>query len=70
MDGIDVTGDIHGHADALERLLQALGYPLQDGVHRHRTRSVVFAGDCLLASRRGVSLGAARQAEGRAAREN
>ena len=30
----DLIGDIHGHADALERLLQKLGYSRQQGVYR------------------------------------
>lgn len=41
----DVIGDIHGHADALRRLLAKLGYEEVDGVFRHETRKVVFAGD-------------------------
>jgi hypothetical protein len=45
MNGLDVIGDIHGHADALERLLRQLGYSLQDGVYGHATRTAVFAGD-------------------------
>lgn len=45
MGGYDVIGDVHGHADALERLLEALGYTKRNGVHRHPTRTVVFAGD-------------------------
>jgi hypothetical protein len=43
--GFDVIGDIHGHADALHRLLKALGYEHWDGVYRHDTRTIVFAGD-------------------------
>lgn len=35
MTGFDVIGDIHGHADALIRLLAAMDYREQDGVHRH-----------------------------------
>ena len=45
MNGFDVIGDIHGHADALTRLLEAMGYREQDGVYRHATRTVVFLGD-------------------------
>jgi Calcineurin-like phosphoesterase len=45
MTGVDIIGDIHGHADALERLLDALGYVLRDGVHHHPTHTVVFVGD-------------------------
>jgi hypothetical protein len=45
MTALDIIGDIHGHADALERLLDALGYVLRDGVYRHPTHTVVFVGD-------------------------
>ena len=45
MRGFDVIGDIHGHADAVRRLLEAMDYTEQEGVFRHPTRSVVFAGD-------------------------
>jgi hypothetical protein len=45
MPGYDVIGDIHGHADALIRLLEAMDYALRDGVYSHPTRTVVFAGD-------------------------
>ncbi len=45
MDGLDVIGDIHGHAGPLERLLRDLGYTVRDGVYRHPNRMVVFAGD-------------------------
>jgi len=41
----DVIGDIHGHADALRRLLAKLGYELRDGCWRHPERRVVFLGD-------------------------
>jgi hypothetical protein len=43
--GVDIIGDIHGHADALGRLLEALGYVLRDGVRHHLTHTVVFVGD-------------------------
>lgn len=43
--GFDVIGDIHGHADALRRLLEAMGYIPRDCVYRHPTRTAVFAGD-------------------------
>ena len=33
--GYDLVGDIHGHADALCRLLQELEYAEVDGVFRH-----------------------------------
>ena len=41
----DLIGDIHGHADALVRLLEKLGYAEFDGVYRHPKRRVVFLGD-------------------------
>ena len=41
----DIIGDIHGHADKLEVLLQKLGYELKDGAYAHPTRKVLFVGD-------------------------
>lgn len=41
----DLIGDIHGHADALQRLLAKLGYTRQKGAYRHPDRQVVFLGD-------------------------
>ena len=32
----DIIGDIHGHADELEVLLQKLGYALESGVYKHK----------------------------------
>ena len=43
--GLDLIGDIHGHAAALDRLLDALGYDRIDGVPRHPSRTAVFLGD-------------------------
>ena len=43
--GYDLIGDVHGCADALERLLATLGYRLQDGIWRHSRRMAVFFGD-------------------------
>jgi diadenosine tetraphosphatase ApaH/serine/threonine PP2A family protein phosphatase len=43
--GYDVIGDIHGHADALRRLLTKLEYSEVDGVFCHATRKVIFVGD-------------------------
>ena len=43
--GLDLIGDIHGHADALDRLLATMDYELVDGIPRHRTRTAVFLGD-------------------------
>lgn len=42
----DIIGDIHGHADILERLLQKMGYRLNAGVYGHPDkRQAVFVGD-------------------------
>ena len=41
----DIIGDIHGHAEKLELLLQKLGYELKDGAYAHSTRKVLFVGD-------------------------
>jgi len=41
----DLIGDIHGHADPLERLLTKLGYREHDNVYRHPERKVIFLGD-------------------------
>jgi hypothetical protein len=43
--GYDVVGDIHGHADALRRLLHELGYEVFDGALRHPERQMIFVGD-------------------------
>jgi len=43
--GYDIVGDIHGHADALRRLLDKLGYAAIDGVFRHPERKMIFVGD-------------------------
>lgn len=45
MTGFDVVGDVHGYADALERLLVTLGYHRVGGVFEHPDRRVVFLGD-------------------------
>ncbi|WP_044206439.1 metallophosphoesterase [Flammeovirga sp. OC4] len=42
---LDLIGDIHGHADELERLLQKLGYKKVSGVYGHPDRKVLFVGD-------------------------
>lgn len=44
---LDVIGDIHGHADALETLLSTLGYREVGGAYRHPSRTVVFVGDLI-----------------------
>src|SRR5271170_6149176 len=41
----DLIGDIHGHADELLQLLDALGYQKARGVYRHPERRVIFLGD-------------------------
>lgn len=42
---IDFIGDIHGHADKLEELLQKLGYTKNKGAYSHTYRKVLFVGD-------------------------
>jgi len=41
----DVIGDIHGHASALKKLLDHLGYAPRDGAWRHPSRQAIFVGD-------------------------
>ena len=41
----DVIGDVHGHADALRRLLVTLGYAESQGIFQHDTRKGIFVGD-------------------------
>ena len=42
----DIIGDIHGHADALEILLQKMGYERKSGIYSHpQKRKVAFVGD-------------------------
>lgn len=43
--GYDLVGDIHGHADALHRLLDKLGYAELEGAFRHPERKMIFVGD-------------------------
>ncbi|MBS7326805.1 MAG: metallophosphoesterase [Thiopseudomonas sp.] len=45
--GYDIIGDVHGCADALERLLHLLGYRRQGGVWQHPQRMAVFLGDII-----------------------
>jgi len=45
VEGFDIIGDIHGHADALLRLLKKLGYQENDGFYSHSHRKVIFLGD-------------------------
>lgn len=35
MTGFDIIGDVHGHADELELLLDRLGYVEVNGVRQH-----------------------------------
>jgi hypothetical protein len=41
----DIIGDVHGHADALRRLLIKLGYAELRGAFRHDARKIIFVGD-------------------------
>lgn len=46
MNKYDIIGDIHGHADKLEQLLQKMGYKRKNGVYSHpEGRKVIFVGD-------------------------
>ena len=42
---LDLIGDIHGHADALEALLSKLGYVKGPNGYAHSERKVLFIGD-------------------------
>jgi predicted MPP superfamily phosphohydrolase len=42
---IDLIGDIHGHADQLEALLQKLGYTKTNGAYAHPEATALFVGD-------------------------
>ena len=41
----DIIGDVHGQADKLKSLLQAMGYRHRAGAYRHPNRKVIFVGD-------------------------
>jgi hypothetical protein len=43
--GYDLVGDVHGHADPLHRLLDKLDYAEVDGAFRHPERKMIFVGD-------------------------
>jgi hypothetical protein len=45
--GVDIIGDIHGHADRLEVLLLQLGYEHRQGAWRHPERTAIFVGDLI-----------------------
>ena len=46
MSNYDIIGDIHGHAEPLERLFIELGYSKnEEGVYSHPDRQVIFLGD-------------------------
>jgi hypothetical protein len=47
LDGVDIVGDVHGHAGKLRRLLHRLGYRERDGIWSRRDRVVVFVGDLI-----------------------
>lgn len=47
MTGFDVIGDVHGHADRLQRLLALMGYTERHGVWAHPDRTAVFLGDLI-----------------------
>lgn len=42
---IDLIGDIHGHSDKLEELLQKLGYSKRNGAYSHSESIALFVGD-------------------------
>jgi diadenosine tetraphosphatase ApaH/serine/threonine PP2A family protein phosphatase len=44
-DRFDIIGDIHGHADALLRLLDQMDYREVGGNFRHPQRKIIFLGD-------------------------
>jgi hypothetical protein len=41
----DLIGDVHGHADQLEALLQKLNYEKRNGAYQHPERKALFLGD-------------------------
>jgi hypothetical protein len=43
----DIIGDVHGHANALEKLLLKLGYTQGENGFRHSERKTVFVGDLI-----------------------
>ena len=47
IEGYDVIGDVHGHADKLESLLDQMGYTNDMGTWAHASRRAVFVGDLI-----------------------
>ena len=47
MAGYDVIGDVHGHAEQLEKLLEILGFRRRHRAWRHPDRTAVFVGDLI-----------------------
>ena len=47
LEGYDVIGDVHGHADKLESLLDQMGYEHRMGAWCHPSRRAVFVGDLI-----------------------
>ena len=45
--GYDIVGDIHGHADELEALLQSIGYQQQGGGYVHASRILIMVDDLI-----------------------
>jgi hypothetical protein len=43
----DVIGDVHGHADRLDALLQKMGYIYRVGAWRHPERTAIYVGDLI-----------------------
>jgi hypothetical protein len=43
--GYDIIGDVHGHNERLEALLEVLGYEQRNRAWRHPTRQAIFVGD-------------------------
>ncbi|MEQ8842292.1 MAG: metallophosphoesterase [Acidimicrobiales bacterium] len=47
IEGYDVIGDVHGHADKLVALLERMGYEARAGVWTHPDRQAIFVGDLI-----------------------
>lgn len=45
--GYDIIGDVHGHAERVEGLLDRLGYRKHLGAWRHPSRKAIFLGDLI-----------------------